>query len=380
MEITWIPKDYIIKATRKMELEQKNETDFFVRAVKIKNTTNETIKIQSYTFDLIYEGQSQKKIIYVEHLVKVKSAELYQLGERFLKERTNETEKFRKHNLYTILGKQAPFWNNDRLSKENTLKPQEETGFLSEHIRLATKENKSIDNLILTVNYEINEESNEVQSSIPIISYKNKGKYILPLKGVYQIFCNWDSVDSHRGAYSQEFAIDFAFFDFDDIEKLIGKQPNENYPSYGENILAIADGEVIEYFDGIPDNPTSITTMTKEQIMDLATKHGVTPVSAGNYVIIDHKNDEYSFYAHMIPGSVKVKTGDRVKQGQTLGHLGNSGNSDGPHLHFQLMNGPDKPTSRGLPCSFINVYDLFDKQVPFIDRSRSIIVTKEKIS
>ena len=42
----------------------------------------------------------------------------------------------------------------------------------------------------------------------------------------------------------------------------------------------------------------------------------------------------------MQPGSLKVKVGDTVKTGQVLGLLGNSGNTDSPHLHFHVMDGP----------------------------------------
>ena len=60
----------------------------------------------------------------------------------------------------------------------------------------------------------------------------------------------------------------------------------------------------------------------------------------GNCVIIDHGNSEYSVVAHMQQGSVTVKVGERVAAGQVIGKLGNSGDSFGPHLHYQLQSGP----------------------------------------
>ena len=51
-------------------------------------------------------------------------------------------------------------------------------------------------------------------------------------------------------------------------------------------------------------------------------------------------------------GSVRVKRGQKVKTGQVLGLLGNTGNSDAPHLHFHVMDGPSPLQSNGLPYTF----------------------------
>lgn len=80
-------------------------------------------------------------------------------------------------------------------------------------------------------------------------------------------------------------------------------------------------------------------------------------------MILAHAHGEYSFYAHLIPGSLQVRLGDSVRQGQVLAHLGNSGNSDALHLHFQLMDGPDLLSARGLPCSFVNLRDVMGQMV-----------------
>jgi murein DD-endopeptidase MepM/ murein hydrolase activator NlpD len=57
-------------------------------------------------------------------------------------------------------------------------------------------------------------------------------------------------------------------------------------------------------------------------------------------VILKLRHRVYAGYAHLIPGTVTVNRGDTVREGEVLGELGNSGNSNGPHLHFQLMNAP----------------------------------------
>jgi murein DD-endopeptidase MepM/ murein hydrolase activator NlpD len=58
--------------------------------------------------------------------------------------------------------------------------------------------------------------------------------------------------------------------------------------------------------------------------------------SYGTYVFLDAGNGVISIYAHMIKGSLKVQEGDIVKKGDALGLLGNTGNSRGAHLHFEV--------------------------------------------
>lgn len=70
----------------------------------------------------------------------------------------------------------------------------------------------------------------------------------------------------------------------------------------------------------------------------LNTCSGSTPAT-GNYVKIDHGGGLSSIYMHMKKGSVVVKKGDRVKRGQRLGFMGNTGRSSGAHLHFGLCRG-----------------------------------------
>lgn len=101
-----------------------------------------------------------------------------------------------------------------------------------------------------------------------------------------------------------------------------------NYLGFGKEILSVANGTVVDMLDGLPDH---------ERIYS---PQGVTiATAAGNYVIVDIGDSKYACYAHMVNGSVRVAPGDRVTEGQVLGLMGNSGNSDIPHLHFQVVDG-----------------------------------------
>ncbi|MDP3564380.1 MAG: M23 family metallopeptidase, partial [Methanoregula sp.] len=115
---------------------------------------------------------------------------------------------------------------------------------------------------------------------------------------------------------------------------------------YGSELYAVADATVADTLDGLPDIPTIYSTPP-----------ATITTACGNYVILDLGNDKYACYGHMIPGSITVKKGDRVTEGQVIGLVGNSGNSDVPHLHFQVVNGtPSFLGAEGYP----HVYRSFD--------------------
>jgi murein DD-endopeptidase MepM/ murein hydrolase activator NlpD len=122
---------------------------------------------------------------------------------------------------------------------------------------------------------------------------------------------------------------------------------NTDWYCYNADLLAVADGTVIEARDGLPENvpgPTTVLTTTMQNIF-------------GNCVIIDIGSSRFAAYAHLIPGSLRVGIGDNVTKGQVIGKLGNTGNSTAPHLHFHICNGKDGLFSEGLPFTFAS-YDL----------------------
>lgn len=109
---------------------------------------------------------------------------------------------------------------------------------------------------------------------------------------------------------------------------------------YGQDILAVADGTVVNLQDGMPDN----------KVGELPPKNIV--LLGGNYMVLDLHNGYYAFYAHMIPGTQTVKMGDNVTAGQVIGKLGSSGNSDAPHLHFHICDSMDYLFCHGQPYAF----------------------------
>ncbi len=140
--------------------------------------------------------------------------------------------------------------------------------------------------------------------------------------------------------FAQRFAIDW--MQMDDAGRLVHGDPSKvnNYTCYGADILAVADGTVVDILnnldDQIPGKLPDPKTITIENV-------------DGNHIVLDLGNGIYAFYAHMQKGSIKLQPGDRVKRGQVLGKLGNTGNTSGPHLHFHLMDSPSVLGSSGIP-------------------------------
>jgi hypothetical protein len=301
---------------------------------------------------------------------------LVNFADMFLKKKEGINEIFRKGNLQKTIGTDK-FWNYDQLSFTTILDPGNQTGFLYEHFRIIS--DKPVDELVVIINYLEDDKEKEVKVSIPVILYENKNKYIFPVKGPWLAIGNWDDpIRGHRLVWSQEFAIDLIQLDRELQADESLKRPNTDYACYGKDVIAIADGEVIECFNQIPENPTSGTDLTNEQLHKFVTEYeqlGFVAVGAGNYVIVKHLYGEYSFYAHLITGSLTVKKGDKVKQGQVLGKVGNAGYSTAPHLHFQLMDKGSHLTGKGLPCHFINIKNWLGEIITLIDQYSTIVHT-----
>ncbi|AUB56751.1 hypothetical protein BK007_05645 [Methanobacterium subterraneum] len=135
--------------------------------------------------------------------------------------------------------------------------------------------------------------------------------------------------------------------------------------SYGKPIYAPISGRVVEALDGYPERDPvqplrDISLAFKNAWFFDPHKHSIQDI-AGNFVIIQGDriwDGIWLFLGHMKTGSVKVENGDLIEPGDLLGNLGHSGNSTTPHLHFQLMDGPDATTAKGIPCCF-EEYELY---------------------
>ena len=148
---------------------------------------------------------------------------------------------------------------------------------------------------------------------LPIDCEFPKGCYIQsyvdldPSEGTIDYQCGVHTYNGHKGT-------DFRLRRLSMLEK-------------GVRVLAAAPGRVARIRDGMPDTH-----------MKVFGKKVLSRFGAGNAVVIDHGNKWVTLYAHLKKGSIRVRPGDIVKAGQTLGLVGLSGLTEFPHLHFQISH------------------------------------------
>ena len=185
---------------------------------------------------------------------------------------------------------------------------------------------------------------------VPIQNYQQKTALIVPFRGHGIVGQDWITNGGHGGFWNA-FAIDLDGLDQNDGE-ISAANENAADAGWGREILAPAAGTVVYARNDVPTNPHPGEEPGDNWYRAL---HDPVMAYAGNCVIVDHGNSEYSVMMHMQPGSVALKVGNRVAAGQVIGRLGNSGDATGPHLHYQLQSGPRLFRDEPLPFRFQNV-------------------------
>jgi len=231
--------------------------------------------------------------------------------------------------------------------------------------------NFPLDYLICRLHYEFRfstEKGGQAKSEIfvqPIV-YEQKAVLILPFSGTCLVTEGHDFLTHHRRNFpfthplvqqigitgnNSRFAYDFVLLD--DELRMFKNIPhrNEDFFCWAKPVLCPGDGKIVGVANDMPDNEFykpplfDVEVHIKEPETSMA-KH------FGNYVIIDHGNDEFSVLGHMLKGSVQADLGGKVMKGDVIGRIGTSGDSFFPHIHYQVQDGKSMLKSEGLPSKF----------------------------
>ncbi len=229
--------------------------------------------------------------------------------------------------------------------------------------------------------------------TMPVRVYKSSNAYILPLEpGEWYVLGFPGLLGHHRWTASTEHAFDFTIVDSrgswargatDDWRT--GNVANwKDWYAYNKKVLAAAAGTVVKVVDNVEfpldfwnrrkgESLANYRARINKKQMELFMAPGADPiaVAGGNHIVIRHEGDEYSFYAHLAYGTIRVKEGQRVVQGEHIAGVGGTGEFPAVHLHFQVSDGPSMETSRTLPVQFTNIrvneqmVDVFEPRIVF---------------
>ena len=189
----------------------------------------------------------------------------------------------------------------------------------------------------VVVGLHIRNEQKENDGAID--AYEVKAKLRPPFRGAWTAMnAAREAANPHYVIRSQRHAVDWVMVGANGKTFRGDGKKNEDYLAYGQDALAAADGVVAVVVDGIPEN-----ARPGERDAYFV---------PGNHVVIDLGNNEYAMYMHLIPGSIPVKVGQKVKSGDKVGRVGNSGNTTEPHLHFQIADKARLADCASLPAKY----------------------------
>lgn len=168
-----------------------------------------------------------------------------------------------------------------------------------------------------------------------------------------------DRVPSHgTSAFASALAIDLVPVDGEGrsapfgVRALLCPEPPTRFVGHGRPVLAPIAGRVLRVHDGEPDHSThrGLPSIAYALGQGRRAREGWAAL-AGNHVLLAAEGSSRRVVAlcHLQQGTLEVRVGEHVEAREPLGRCGNSGNSMEPHVHLQVMNGPDPRRARALP-------------------------------
>jgi murein DD-endopeptidase MepM/ murein hydrolase activator NlpD len=220
---------------------------------------------------------------------------------------------------------------------------------------------------------------------LPILTAMAKTQFRFPLKGVWIVKSGPSFHTHHRWGRPSEFGLDIVKFAADGRSHKNNGDRFTDYYAYGEDVLAAADGRVVRAVNN-QSEPTDLLKRSGEVFQAFSQRtaayeqtllsRGIDAIT-GNHIMIDHGNGEYSLYAHLQPGSVRVQVGEKVKAGDPIAKIGGSGNAlVEPHLHFHVCDQPTPLSCAGIPTEFTNVETPFASFAPRPLQSGDIVIAR----
>lgn len=221
----------------------------------------------------------------------------------------------------------------------------------------------------------------EASVDIPLLQREQRIEYGFPLRGAWLVAVGPGLSEPHRWALNEEFALDLVRIGASGTTCRRDCTKLADYAGWGADVVAAADGDVVSTVTDQKETAERLRkpsessdaflkrTMAEQQQLLARGAAGVV----GNSVVIRHEGGEYSLYAHLAEGSVTVKAGEKVRKGQRIGKLGQTGNSTEPHLHFGIMDGPDPLYARSLPVRFSGLTTMDGPQPPVFVQSGWIV-------
>ncbi|SRR6266516_520578 len=325
--------------------EEQRLYDCVIHNIAVINRSGNQLLLQRIELQFISKGEVVQSRFILAQDLESRAQRTFTLQESGV---LSEAEKeFRLRELF----------QNAQLSRSNRLEPNRGILIRNQYLQFSGEVEKI---RVIAVGRADNGAVSQSAAELAVLNYQTKTRFFFPLSGTWYVSNAANPSGTHRWGIGQEFAYDLVQVDSEGNPGKGDETKPESYYAYGQEVMAAADGTVHEVRDGIDDtpmaqfadpDPTVMMKRLNEYQTKLRQQFGARGTD-GNYIIIDHGNGEYSVMAHLKKTSIRVKRGERVKQGQVIAQVGQSGLSTEPHLHFEVVSDPDPFKQRGLPVSF----------------------------
>lgn len=342
-DLRFAPTDHVV-------LNRANDQgvfDFVIHTIGVQTGRNETLTLKQMRIDVMQgDAVVLSKVVAAARMV----------GET--QGLTGGPERiFLPAQLLTAKGPDAFFGTSVNAAEAAQMQP-------SQYL-ITTRHHFSVDFVPTHVRITVENDGPEVAATLPVRRHETPITYTMPLDGAWSLHSLPMIASHHRLNPSTEFAVDF--FKTDDQGRTLIGDPAEasNALGYGAPVKAAAAGEVVFVIADEVQDRTAYLPRPGEDARATGMRIGaynmkryaenMPRAAAGNIVTLKHESNgviEYSSYGHLKAGSVHLKLGDKVAQGQVVGEVGDTGDSPAVHLHFQINAGADAFTSKSLPVQF----------------------------